>query len=80
MALLYIPRSITSMYLPSPVARNRRWFSVMNISTAHVSEYAEMFGSDVRLAESFVAGGADAAGDVHLLLDGVGHIRWPPSK
>jgi hypothetical protein len=38
MALLYMPRSITSMYLASPVAMNILWFSVMNISTAHVSE------------------------------------------
>jgi hypothetical protein len=36
-ALLYMPRSSTSMYLLSPVARKKRWFSVMNISTAHVS-------------------------------------------
>ena len=34
------------MYLLSPVARNSWWFSVMNISTAQVSAYAEMFGSE----------------------------------
>src|SRR5262249_1598893 len=45
-ALLYMARSITSMYLLSPVARNIRWLSVMNISAAHVSAYAEMFGSE----------------------------------
>ncbi len=50
---------------------NSRWFSVMNISTAHVSEYAERFGSEYGLAEAFVAGRADAACDVHLALDRV---------
>ena len=34
------------MYLASPVAMNRRWLSVMNIRTAHVSAYASMFGSE----------------------------------
>ena len=34
------------MYLLSPVRRNNLWFKVANISTAQVSAYAEMFGSE----------------------------------
>src|SRR5215471_7095307 len=33
------------MYFASPLLRNSLWLSVANISTAHVSAYAEMVGS-----------------------------------
>ena len=46
---------------------NSRWLSVMNISTAHVSEYAEMFGSTYGSPNPSLPVAADAAGDVHLL-------------